>query len=662
MTRSQRNKFPKPDQCASVFYRPVRSSIVCGVASSLCLGATLLLPGVSASEIPLETIPSDSSTDLAEPTLIPQPVSTASHFKGGYQASQLIQDSASLIKTNIQSAVEPIQTDVESRNPEIGNDIDNSDSLDLAFSIDSRIQLAANVDWTIADTILGDFHATPDPLPLLAQQPSSSPSTSPAPSAAPAPTPSPAPPAAAPPPLSTALNIIALRSLRKPVGNKVLDTGVSVAGIRAKDTSEKFFTRDFLTGNWGGFRDYLYKKGIDLYLVHFIDAYGSLAGGIQQKPINYSGITLVGLDFYTSRFNWWKNGQFHLTATHVEGVSVGRDQSGALNSLYFVDPTEYGPRLFELWYGHQLGKRKQYEFRIGTIFPFVRIAAAQTSSLFTNTSFQYPNFLGVTDTAGNRIGQSVAFAAAPLGIQFSYIHSPEWLFIGQIQDGFGDLKGGTQNRTNFHPSLSADEGVEGIFEAVYRLNQRPKLTGLPGTYRFGMQFHTGRFDNNHINQNGQSLALFGGTRRQEHGNYGFYLMAEQMLFRESKNPQDRRQGLNGFAKAIYSPRQAVNLVDLNFSGGLAYEGPFPGRNRDVIGLAASYSRISDGARNFDRDTQLTNPGTIIRDGEGVIEMIYAAEIAPWWIIIGSLQHIIHPGGSSATPNATAFGISSRFSF
>ncbi|MBW4578381.1 MAG: carbohydrate porin [Tildeniella nuda ZEHNDER 1965/U140] len=469
--------------------------------------------------------------------------------------------------------------------------------------------------------------------------------------------PSAEPPASPPPPFSDAINLPVLRSLKKPVGKKVLDTGVGIAGINLKDPSERFWTRDFLTGNWGGTRDRLLQQGIDFYLAEFLDVYSNVGGGRSQDTA-VNNVVLVGLDLYTTKLGWWNEGQIHITAVDIRGVSVGRDYAGSLSSVYFVDPLKRGARLFELWYGQKFGNKNQYELRLGKIFPFVRIAASQTTGIFTNTAFQYPTYLGVSPTSG----LSTAFASAPLGIQFSYTPGPQWLFIGQIQDGFDDPTGGLSNQDGLNTRLNAREGVEGIVEAVYRPNQERGSTGLPGYYRFGFQFHSGIFKSQSKNITGQSVALFGGDRKEERGNHALYFMAEQMVWRESLNPRDRTQGLNVFFKTVVSPNQDINTISWNVAGGLAYEGLIPGRDRDVLGLGVSYSRYSNGIRNFDRNNRQINPGSTIRDAETVLELVYVAQIAPWWYLIGSLQRIIHPSGDSGIPDATVVGISSRFAF
>ena len=436
---------------------------------------------------------------------------------------------------------------------------------------------------------------------------------------------------------SRALNLSALRALKKPLTERMLDTGLS-APLRQRPDNPTFWTRDFLTGDWNGWRDQLYEQGIDLYALQIVDTYVQPTGGLSQSS-TVNSLTLVGTDLHTDRLGWWPNGQIHVTAALIETESLARDSIGALNSTYFNDAPTNGARLFEVWYGQKFDNNRG-EVRVGTQYPFVRIASNQPSSMFSNTAFDYPHFLGTTPA----LGMSIPYAAAPFGIQLSYGFSPEIFFIGQLSDGFQDPSGGIENFRNLSIGLSEQEGIEGILELSYKPNQRPDSTGLPGNYKAGIQFHTGRFNvNNTANSN-----------TTQWGNGAIYAMADQMLYAE---PGSRTQGLTGFLKTVFTPYEDINTVDFHVAGGLTYEGLIPHRDRDVLGLAVAYTEISEGLREADRIA-----GTSVRDAETVVELIYSADIAPWWNLIGSVQYIINPSGYRDRDDALVFGISNRFSF
>ena len=61
-------------------------------------------------------------------------------------------------------------------------------------------------------------------------------------------------------------------------------------------------------------------------------------------------------------------------------------------------------------------------------------------------------------------------------------------------------------------------------------------------------------------------------------------------------------GVTAFGRIAYSPPDR-NLIDLYLDGGIGFVGLVPGRPLDRFGMAVAYMRISNAARNLDRDTQ-----------------------------------------------------------
>jgi porin len=107
--------------------------------------------------------------------------------------------------------------------------------------------------------------------------------------------------------------------------------------------------------------------------------------------------------------------------------------------------------------------------------------------------------------------------------------------------------------------------------------------------------------------------------------------------------------------------------------GVTYKGLFPGRELDVLGIAASYALIGSPSRRLARDAVLfTSVNRPVRDYEAVLEITYEARIAPWWVLQPDLQLVFHPGGHIADPtpapvarpipNALVLGLRSAITF
>src|SRR5439155_25266750 len=88
--------------------------------------------------------------------------------------------------------------------------------------------------------------------------------------------------------------------------------------------------------------------------------------------------------------------------------------------------------------------------------------------------------------------------------------------------------------------------------------------------------------------------------RKHHGNYGVYLLADQMLWREVGKDDPAMQGLVGFFRVAAAPKDR-NLASFGIDGGLVYKGLIPTRDWDTLGIAVSYLEMSSDLRQAQRD-------------------------------------------------------------
>ena len=145
------------------------------------------------------------------------------------------------------------------------------------------------------------------------------------------------------------------------------------------------------------------------------------------------------------------------------------------------------------------------------------------------------------------------------------------------------------------------------------------------------------------------------------GRYGFYLQADQMLWREasleaasdskatvSAKPKLTDQGLRWFSFFNFAP-EGNSAMPFYFHTGLIYKGLIPGRDNDQLGVA--YARGN--YRRYE-SSQKTH--------EGVIECDYRFRVNKWAYAQPYLQYIIRPGGTGAVKDATVLGVNFGFEF
>jgi len=173
----------------------------------------------------------------------------------------------------------------------------------------------------------------------------------------------------------------------------------------------------------------------------------------------------------------------------------------------------------------------------------------------------------------------------------------------------------------------------------------------PTTYKLGGWYHTGRFNDLRFDDTGRSLAdpLSSGAPRQHQGNGGIYGIIDHMLWRR---PGTEDVGIGIFTRQMIAPpdRSAMPYYG---EVGLTWKGMLEGRDDDVAGIAVAYGATSDRLSGRDRDANAFGTPTAVRDHETAVELLYRAQLTPWWTVIPDVQYIIHPGGGVGLPDDAA---------
>jgi porin len=232
----------------------------------------------------------------------------------------------------------------------------------------------------------------------------------------------------------------------------------------------------------------------------------------------------------------------------------------------------------------------------------------------------------------------------------------------------GDVFAQNVNRHGFLWRLDAQAGYTFFSEAQFRWNHRQDESGLPGQLKPGAWFQTG--------QSADPLAAATNS-----GNSGFYLILDQMLYREpggasgtakdgkavAEHPDGKNfkspvgveksdRGLGMFGRVSFAPTDR-NFINFYFDTGLSYKGLIPTRDDDTLGIGFGYAQMSGGARNSLR-AQGSTPG----GAEMVAELTYQARVTRWLVVQPDLQYIIHPGGATNVGNALVLGARAAVTF
>jgi carbohydrate-selective porin OprB len=133
------------------------------------------------------------------------------------------------------------------------------------------------------------------------------------------------------------------------------------------------------------------------------------------------------------------------------------------------------------------------------------------------------------------------------------------------------------------------------------------------------------------------------------GTGGYYVVAEQMVWKEKVEEKEDAQGVSLFGQYGWADGK-VNAFRQHVSLGVSIAGPIDGRDDDATGLRWSWVEMSD------------EPGAGFDANETNLEFFYKAQITPFFSVKPGLQWIHNPGGLADADNAVVGTLRASFDF
>lgn len=426
----------------------------------------------------------------------------------------------------------------------------------------------------------------------------------------------------------------------------------AAASAESSDSPEAapVLERSQVTGDWRGARPLLSDQGIEIFGGYTVEVWGNTTGGLKTGTV-YTGLLDFGAEVDLEKAIGWQGASVSTTWLWLSGRDASEDLAG--NFLTISNIAGFNTlRMFELWFQQSLLDDK-ISIRFGQLSADSEFLISDYAGLFINATFGWPAFAYMNIPNGG-----AGYPMGTLGARLALNPADGITFQAAVFQG--NVFAQDVNRHGFRWSLDAQTGYTFLNEAQFRWNHREEEAGLPGQIKPGAWFQTGE----------SADALAGSTSS---GNAGFYVVLDQMLYREPggrraegctkdgksivdaksfQAPVDMEksdQGLGWFGRAAFTPSDR-NVITFSFDTGLSYKGLIPTRDKDTIGLAFGYAQLSNEAR-----TSLKDAGASPMGAEMVLEVTYQAEITPWLIVQPDLQYIINPGGTSDLGNALVIG-------
>jgi porin len=343
----------------------------------------------------------------------------------------------------------------------------------------------------------------------------------------------------------------------------------------------------------------------------------------------------------------WEGGTVHFNTFAIHGRGLSRYNLGNIFTASDIEALST-VRLSEAWYEHNFGNRVY--IRAGQLAADQEFLTSKLAGLFINGTFGWPGITGVNLPSG---GPAYPFAAPGARIKITPTGKEDITLLAAIFDGdpAGPGADDPQRRNRFGVNFRLRDPPFIMGEAQFKYGSVKDGSLPPGTIKFGVWEHLGRFNDLRLSVEGISTAdpSSSGIPLVRRGNNGIYGVVNQMIYHVA-GAEEEEKGVGIFTRVSGSPADR-NLMSFYIDAGVNFTGMLPGRPDDAFGLAGAYGRISPNASLLDQETNFFNMAFgPVRKYEALIEATYQAQIMTGWSIQPNFQYIFHPGGNIPNPN------------
>ncbi len=403
------------------------------------------------------------------------------------------------------------------------------------------------------------------------------------------------------------------------------------------------------------FRQQLADQGVSFsgaYTAYFL---GNISGGLEQD-FAYNHMLFFQLDLDFEKLAGWKGGS--LVWSFAD--NAGSDLSHAVGNNFQIS-TDYGPNtfMFNEFYVRQDLLDGALSIKLGQMSLLNDFLASPLYGLYANLAF-----------CGNPLAVPFNLPATAMPVSSWGAHvkvtQPEWYTqagVYQVSDRLGlpayhgadySIRKGDGTmifaEAGWTPSFFKREGTSSKVSDGKAVADGKKTfapvedagsPGYPGHYKFGAYFSN------------WSYAPFDGGPDAANV-YGFYVLADQMVFQESDSPS---QGLTLWSAFTVSPQEDLAQIPFFVSGGAQYVGLIPYRDGDTTVFGVAY-----GSYSSDLAAQQAASGAPQEDYEMVFEWSYQIQVNKWLQVQPDVQYIVNPGATHTIPNAWVIGAVVNVSF
>jgi len=386
------------------------------------------------------------------------------------------------------------------------------------------------------------------------------------------------------------------------------------------------WTRDVMTGDWGGTRQRLADRGIQ-FEIDVQQYYQGLADGGVDEHWDYNGTSDYRLKIDTGKAGWWPGGFIEIHGeTYWGNGQTARDGSFLpTNTDYLMKlPKDDGTYLSHVVITQFLSE--EFAVVFGKLDTTVGDANAFAHGVgtdkFMNLAFSF---------------NPVTILSAPystLGAGVVWLPNENVVASFSAYDVEGDLE---------------ESGFDTVFEGGTGYNAEVRVTtdffGKPGHHLFGATYADGGFSV--LSDNRLLIPELPGVPEVVNSTWNAYYNFDQYIHYD----EETGAGWGVFGRVGFADKR-TNPIDLFLSAGVGGTGLIPSRPDDRFGFGYFYAHLTDELPS------LAKP--LVRDEEHGIELFYDMAVTQWFRLAADLQ-IISPSLKSAD-TATIVGVRSKISF
>lgn len=411
-------------------------------------------------------------------------------------------------------------------------------------------------------------------------------------------------------------------------------SGIALAGtiacVTAHAAPEPNYAADNIFGDWGGVRQTLHNRGIDVHANYLIEYAHNINGG--RKSVDaYADQFHLESDFDLAKLFGLSGGSFHFAINQRNGT--GLESKANINDLFEVQEIQgrgHVARLTQFYYRQKLWD-DVVDFKIGRLVP----GGAGADFMGFDCSFQ--NLIGCGSLPGYVSNGWYTWPIGQYGAVLTVNPSKNWYMrVGALDSNPRNLTG-AQGLNPITPG-----GWKNTL-AIGELGWHSSLgeEQLVGKWAIGGWHNSANYPDLFLSQNGQPLTTTGPdsqamTRSSETGAY--------FLARQQVTKNTRGGGLTLFGNLVQSDEN-TDSTDQIVEVGLFYDAPFNGRERDRIGVLLARAHVSGQAANRirfqNRDAATNAP---VPEYEYTAEVNYNFRVSPGIFLLPNLQYVGHPGG------------------